>query len=393
MPLNATPKAKSNPNGAQAPQAPAPRPQVNYNKPTPSSARAEALKSKLKNQPPPQPAPPRRAGSSARAEEYAKLQKFGTPQGMPVPETLAPQAARPAPTERAQQPLSEIEPPPSGLRQPTQGVPSVPATQSAQTELSQVDNSVEAESSPTEANSEPLSPQFVALAKQERAIRRARQEFKAEQDAWKQEKANFISRDEIKSNPLKILADLGISNDHLVELQLNQASPDPNQALHDKIAELESKLSGVNEEFTKRDTASYNAAVNQIRRDVEMLVDSDERFETIKAESEFDKKSGTEAVVELIKRVFDAEGTILPVEEAAQMVEEKLLEREFSRVQRLSKLTKIQKRLSPPAEPQAEASQAQQPQTTTLTNSSSVQRPLSARERAVLAFERAKSGE
>jgi hypothetical protein len=96
--------------------------------------------------------------------------------------------------------------------------------------------------------------------------------------------------------------------------------------------------------------------------------------------------------VELIRKVFDAEGAILSVEEAAQLVEDKLLEREVERLKALQKLSKVQSRLGKLTENSAEASELkQQPVQTTLSNAGTVSRPLTARERAIMAFESAKS--
>ncbi len=364
MALNFTPKGKTGSAGPQAPAAPTTRPQVNYGAPKASTARVDALKGKLTGNPVPQPAPPRKAGSSARAEQFAGLQKFGLPAGTEAPPSQ--------PNSRdARANLANEAPPPSGLREGA--------------ELSQLDTNVDAQT-PGEAKAEPLSPQFVALAKQERMIRKARQELAAEKAALKQEREGMVAKSALQADPLKALSEAGVTYDQLVELQLNQAAPDPNQTLLDKIAALEAKLNGVDEKFVTRDKQSYEAAVNQIRNDVKLLVDSDAAFETIKATEQ------SEEVVELIKKVFDAEGTVLPVEEACKLIEDKLVDREYARVERLSKLSKIKSRMSPPAEPEeANPVAATTPRTTTLTNDGSVQRTLTARERAILAFNQSKA--
>jgi hypothetical protein len=349
------------PKAASTPVATTPtRPSVTFGTPKPTTARVDALKQKLSNpQAPATTVAPRPAGSTARAEQYAKLQAHAAP----VPQNT--------------QPLQDIEPPPSGM------VENAIATEGA---VPQVDNSVEVAEKTAEAPSEPLSPQFVALAKQERQLRKARQELKAQQDAWKAQQASMVSIDDLKTDPLGTMSKLGLTYDQLTELQLSQINPDPNQQLLNKIAELEAKLSSVDEQFTKRDNAAYEAAVNQIRNDVKLLVDSDPTYETIRATGE------SEAVVELIRKVFDAEGAILSVEEASQLVEDKLLEREVERLRALQKLSKVQSRLGKLTENSAEASELkQQPVQTTLSNAGTVSRPLTARERAIMAFESAKS--
>lgn len=333
------------------------RTEVKFGAPKPTTARVDALKAKLNAPQTTQQAPPRVAGSSARAEQYAKLKNQSGVVEKPQLETK-------------KQPLQDVEPPPS---QPH-----------AEEKVTQLDNNVEkVEQSPEVTDEEP-SPQLVALLKKERQLRKIQQEFKAEQEAWKTEQASFVNKDLLKSDPLKALAEAGISYEKLTELQLGQIAPDPNQELLNKIASLEAKLAGVDEQFTKRDTASYNAAVNQIRNDAKLLIDSDAAYETIKATGE------TEAVVDLIRKVFDAEGTILSVEESAKMVEEKLLERKLEEVEKLLTLSKIKTRLAKPSETEEVKTPQQGQKQITLSNNAAVARPLTARERAIMAFENSK---
>lgn len=386
MPLNFTPKGKSNPTAPQ-PAAPTARPQVNYGAPPTSTARVNALKEKLSQKPVANPVAPRRAGSTARAEEFSKLQKYTPQQPVPVAQKA------PATSARAKDPdLSRIAPPPSGLSEAAKVMQTAETTQPLQNietpedaRLSQIDNSAEPISA-AEANNEPISPQFVALAKKEKAIRRSQQDLKAQMDAFEATKAEYVRKSELKANALKVLTEAGVTYDDLVKLQLDQADPDPQQPLLDKIAALEAKLAGVDEQFANRDKQQYDAALNQIRSDATLLVDSDPAFETIKATGE------TEAIVELITGVFNEEGIVLSVEEAAREIEDKLVEREFKRLETLSKLQKIKSRMAPPAEIPEEANtpEATAPQTqTTLTNRGTSQRPLSARERGIAALERA----
>lgn len=363
MPLLTEVKASSN---QTAPNPVNNRVEVKMGTPAPTTAKVDALKARLSGQPVNNnPVAPRPAGSTARAEQYAKLQNQSQVTQAPIDK---------------KQPMQDVEPPPSQPVQVT--APNVDNTQ----ETYKVDNNNEAVEETPVATEKPIDPQLAALAKQERQIRKARMELKAQQDAWKAEQASFVSKSDLINDPLKALSEAGISYEKLTELQLSQVAPDPNQSLINKIAELEAKLASVDEQFTKRDTQAYDAAVNQIRNDVKLLVDSDDTYETIRATGE------SETVVELIKKVFDAEGTILSVEEAAKMVEEKLLDRKLEEVERLTKLSKIKSRLSKPAETPVEANDAQQPQKQpTLSNQAAVSRPLTARERAIMAFENAKN--
>lgn len=312
---------------------------------------------------PAQPVAPRPAGSSARQEEMAKLQKF---QAAPAKLAVTPKTASRTPA----QDLSAIEPPPQGLANP----PSIVETPEPKT---------------TEAPSQSLSPQSEALARREIQLRKAQQKLKADQVAWEQEQAKYIPKDKLSSDTLKVLAEAGITADKLVELQINQAtSQDPQQVLLNRIADLESKLNGItdpeNGTLAQRDKAAYEQVLKQIGSDAKLLVDSDPAFGTIRSEGK------TNDVVELITSIFEAEGEILDVEEAAKLVEDKLVENLSQQYERLSKYDKIQAKLRKPAENLEEATlpqQSAQPhksQVTTLTNTGSSQKPLTPYQRAVL---------
>lgn len=362
MPLNVTPKGQSAISDKRS--STIERSSINMGK-SQTTSRVEDLKKRLSGQAPASPVAPRPTATSGRAEEMSKLKKFDTPP--------------PATNSRSPQDLSSIEPPPSGLRTGAEPV--------------QTPESVETPQSAPEATSEPLSPQFVALARKEKQFRKAQQEFKAVKDAWEQDKAKYIPKERLSSETLKVLAEEGITPDRLIELQINQASSqDPNQVLQNKIADLEAKLTALtdpeNGELAKRDKASYDAAVSQIRDDVSLLVDSNSSYGTIKSEGK------SEDVVELITRVFDEEGIVLDVEEAAQMVEDKLVERLVTQYEKISQYEKIKARMkkepenAPEATPTKPTSQAPVQQTT-LTNAGAVTRPLSARDRAILKVQEA----
>ena len=364
--------AKASSANSNTPSKVVTRQEVSIARPTASSARAEALKARLTGQPAPQPVAPRPARSSARAEEFSKAQKFTTP---------PPQQAKPLPAKTSaripQENLEDIVPPPSGLA-PGQ-------------EIAQPNSTVEVPKPTTEASSESLDPQYVALARKERQLRKAQQEFKAAQDAWKQEQANYIPKAQLTSDTLKVLAEAGITPDKLVELQLNQAAPqDPNQPLLDKISQLEAKLNGLldpeNGTLAQRDKEAYSSVVEQIRQDAKLVVDSNPAFGLTKSEGQ------TEEVVKLVTQWFEDFGKVLDVDKAAEMIEQKLEQRLVEQYERLSKYEKINKARKAPEEPEAipaQPTQSQSPRVNTLTNEGASQRPLSARDRAVLKVQEA----
>lgn len=266
-------------------------------------------------------------------------------------------------------------------------------------------NTNEALSSPAPAETkpaeEPLSSQFAALARREKAARaRAAQqsaELQATKDALRaQEEAlkareleyqsKYIAKDSFQADPLKAFTDAGLSYDQITELLLNQQSQPSNPAydnklaqLNAKIAELEAKTSSATKLIEDREIQARQQAVNQIQADVNKLVFADPAFETIKATNQ------SKEVVRLIEETFDKDGVLMTVEEAAQAIEDYLVEEMY---QAVSKSEKVRKRLQPSSAPvaQKQTPPSSNNQLKTLTNSVGSNRQLSARDRAIMAF-------
>lgn len=251
-----------------------------------------------------------------------------------------------------------------------------------------------------EPKEDPLSSQYAILARKEKALRAKVQaqeaSFKAQaealaarEEAYKAKEAEyqngFISKDRITQDPLTVLTELGVSYDQLTQLILNPpAQQDPAtkmavQKMQEEIKRLEKAQEDTRKSYQDQQTQAYQQAVNQIRSEVKQLVSSDETFETIR------ETNSSEDVVDLIERTFKEEKILLTPQEAAQMVEDHLLEEAL----KLTKLKKIQSKLTPaPAAPKSPENPKQPQQQTmkTLTNSVGSSRQLSARERALLAF-------
>jgi hypothetical protein len=249
------------------------------------------------------------------------------------------------------------------------------------------------------------SAQFAALARREKALRaqaqKQQQALQAREDALKAREAQiqaeadkyktgYISKDQLKSNALQMLSEAGVSYDELTQQVLNQQPTDPRveatiKALEAKIAKLEASTEESKTQQTQAQAQQYQAAIKQITSDVKHLVDSDPSFEAIKA------TNSVKDVVELIEKTYADDGTLLSPEEAAQMVEDHLVEE----LSKYSKIKKIQDRLTPPASKAAPVTPTQtpgvpakQPQPMkTLTNANSAPRQMTARERAIAAME------
>lgn len=248
-------------------------------------------------------------------------------------------------------------------------------------------------SSETSTKEEPLSSQYAVLARKEKALRakaaQQEQAFKAREAALaarESEVSNkasfdpskFISLDDLKSNAYATLAKLGISYDDISEQAIAAQSPEA-QAYSRMRSEIQEELRALREEqdrtrkqIENSQTQAYQQALKQITLEVGELVNKDPNFETVK------HAGATNDVVELIERTFQEEGKLLTVEEATQAVEDYLVEEAL----KMSNIKKVKDRLS-------QANTSKQPQTVqmkTLTNSVGAHKPLSARERALLAF-------
>lgn len=280
-------------------------------------------------------------------------------------------------------------------------------TSETQEEAVQADTS---EVTPDTASKEeaPLSTQYAVLARKEKALRAKviaqEQQFKQREAALNaretelsskstQDLTNYISKDKLKQNALGVLAELGIDYDQISQQALAASSPEA-QAFRQYKQEMDAELQKVREEqantrksYEQQQTQAYQQALTQIRNEAKALVSADPAFEMTK------ETGSINDVVDLIERTFKEEGTLLTVEQAAQAVEDHLVEEAM----KISKIKKIQERLKPVQKPTAAQSQATgapqqspsaqpQAQMKTLTNAVGSTRPLTAKERALLAF-------
>lgn len=251
---------------------------------------------------------------------------------------------------------------------------------------------------PRAASEESLSSHYATLARKEKALRaksqqqetaiRAREARLAEQEAAIKAKeaeytSNYIPKEKLTSDTLNALLDAGLSYDQITEAMLQQQSQ-PDFTKSRAYLEMQGELKAVKQaqELAKKSledqqTQAYQQAVNQIKTEAKKLVFTDPNFETIKT------TNSVQDVVELIEETFKQDGVLLSVEEAAQLVEDHLVEEAM----KIAGLKKIQQRLqaSTPSAQKA-TDEPKQQQLKTLTNQVSSTRQLSAKERALLAF-------
>jgi hypothetical protein len=278
--------------------------------------------------------------------------------------------------------LSAIKPPTStGQNDSIETSPSIPPS---------------AESKVTE---DPISTQYATLARKEKALRARAiqndQSFKAKEaallakeEAFKAKEteyqSKYISKDKLSQDTLNTLAEAGLTYDQITELMLTSNSPERKaqseyeKRLDAKLLDLERKQQAAAKAVENQQSAAYQQAIKQIKSDTTQLVTGNPEFETIK------ETNSVNDVVELIERTFKQDGILLSVEDAAKQVEDYLVEEAF----KLTKLKKIQQRLTPAPKP-AEVKQipTKQPQTLkTLTNAVSSSGRVSSRDRAIAAF-------
>lgn len=259
----------------------------------------------------------------------------------------------------------------------------------------------------TEDTQDPeLAKQFAQLARQEKALRSKAQQqetsLKAREDALKAReaelaakdstyKSGYIQKDLIKQDPLSVLAEAGVSYEDLTQQILSQQPVDPRlkatiSKLENEIRELKSAQEKEKQTFSENQTQQYQAAVKQIEYDAKTLVNSDPiAFEAIT------KTGAVRDVVKLIEETYKQDGILLSVEEAAQQVEDYLVEENYKLANKIEKIKRKMQPVAPAASTStaqtSAANTTQQPQQMkTLTNAASSSRQLSARERAILAF-------
>lgn len=279
------------------------------------------------------------------------------------------------------------------------------AQQAAQAQKHQGDSESN-ESAPKEETKaaeteEPLSSQYAILARKEKLIRQQAQqlkareaEIKAKEDAFKSPKesslsidqSKYVSKEDLARDPFSILTEMGLTYDQLTELALNGPKPkeiemmNELKAMKEELKALKGETETTKKSFLDYQNQNESMGINQLTKQATALVNSNPEFETIKETGSIDD------VVELIKVTLKQDGVLLSVEEAAQEVENYLLEEAL----KLAKIKKIQQRLAPksaPAEAAKTTEQSKQQQLKTLTNSVSSTRPLSSRERAILAMQ------
>lgn len=222
---------------------------------------------------------------------------------------------------------------------------------------------------------QPLSPQLAALARQKRALQLERAEFEKQKaliTAQPSQDGQTALIERLKSQPLSVLQEYGVSYDQLTEAILNGGSADPKvQALEQRLKDLET---GVDKKLSERDQIAEQAALNEMKREAQSLMVSDD-YELVRTTNSLPQ------VMTLIERTYRESGEVLDVSEALRLVEEELVKE----AERYAGTKKFAGKLQPQQQTAA-ANAPQQRQLKTLTSSGNSQAPMTARQRALMAF-------
>lgn len=332
------------------------------------------------------------AAKAARERAIAKLSSGNEPQQNQASENTPVQN----PTQVSPEELGAIK-----AKTPVESNTNVEAVPKSEGQINNSDGSKEPPKEVTPVKSEveqPLSSQYAQLARKEKALRVQAQAIKAREEAFKAQEASlksketemqsqFISKDRLTKDPMAVLAESGISYEQLTQLALNAPSAEA-QAYNAELSSLKAEIKALKDgqenarkSFEDNQKNAYDQTLTQIKNQVSKLVaEEGDNYETVKA------TNSIQDVVDLIEKTYNADHVLLTVEEAAQAVEDHLVEEAV----KIAKLKKIQSRLKP-AESNAapkvtETQQSKQSQVNTLTNAVGGSQRLSARDRALLAF-------
>lgn len=229
-----------------------------------------------------------------------------------------------------------------------------------------------------------------AIIRREKAMRATVREKEAELAKYKTQaeeleqlkQQDLIRQEKEKADPIAYLMERGYDADQITQALINRPGPESQavKQLTEKILKMERDQQESIKRQEAESTANYQNALKTIQRNVDKLVtDNPQEYEAISA------SEAQQSVTNYIEKVWKAEGVMLDTEDAAKEIEDYLTDQALG----LAKLNKVQSRLKP-----SPAKQAAQPTQTpakpvTLTNLVKQNtRPLTAKERAILAFNR-----
>jgi len=203
------------------------------------------------------------------------------------------------------------------MKMNTQATPGFAEQTIQQSQLENVSTNVlnETENRPKE-EVRPMSPQLAALAKQRRALQIKERELRAKEQALATSGQDVVSLADLKTKPLKVLLDHGVTYDQLTqEILANQNNAEV-AALKQEIAE---QKNWVMAQLEEREKQAEQQALAQMRADAMALARQGDEFELVRETRRIPD------VVRLIEKTYRQTGEVLDVREALQLVENELL--------------------------------------------------------------------
>lgn len=247
---------------------------------------------------------------------------------------------------------------------------------------SEEEKTLDTSTKPATEDTQPLSPQLAALARQRRALQVKERELAERAKALESQmsQTDRIELAKIKSDPLGVLQKAGVSYDQLTEAVLNSSN-----GQNPEISELKAEIQALKEGFTKTFSDRDQKVVQDVLRQRmyqanQVLTESPDDFELIQAERAMPE------VKRLLLTYYNKYGVELDVKEGMKLVEQEL----FNKALSFAKAKKVQSQFAQ-QQTQQEVPAQQMPQQTqrqmrTLTNRDTATVPLDRKQRALLAW-------
>jgi hypothetical protein len=209
---------------------------------------------------------------------------------------------------------------------------------------------------------ERLASKFAALSKREKQLREREKllnaKLEAEKQKWESETSeklkSTVSVEELRNDPLSAIEKAGLTFEQFAQIILNDGKPTTEMMLSQAEKKMLSKIEDLERKLQEKDQMGEKqreeAAKQNMLSDIQTLVESDNKYEFIKANEAFD------LVIDTMERHYnktmeeEGEGRILSIQEAADAVEA-YFEQE---AEKLLKLQKVQSKFKPAqAKPQS----------------------------------------
>lgn len=236
-------------------------------------------------------------------------------------------ATTPVPASATAAPATTEAPSVASSEAPASAPQATPSTQEAK---------APEETSPPPHEDPKLAARFAALARKEKAIRERESKLASDAKAYKEwQETQALA----KSNPIEFLQRSGLSYDEITNYLMNEGLP---PSIDKKVESIEEKIRKYEEaQVAARQEAQrqqIDAQLNAFKKTIHEHIDTHaDRYELIKAEGVQDE------VYQLIEQHFAHTKEVMPIEKAAQAVEDFL----FEEAKKLAKVNKLKSLIAP----------------------------------------------